>query len=121
MNSKIHPHSVPGRIGSSLGTVWRNLASKLVSSQRSTQIPHRQLWVTAAIRLLCLIGLAAVALAFALLIITSLAVALVRSWWENAEPVVSREESVPDALGADLYIGDYDSNGHYIGDFKSPD
>jgi len=121
MSSKIRPHSVPGRMGSSLGTAWRNLASKLVSSQSSTQIPHRQLWVTAVVRLFCLIGLAAVALAFAMLIITSLVVALVRIWWENAEPVASREESVPDSLGADLYIGDYDSNGHYIGDYKSPD
>ena len=121
MSSKIRPHSVPGRMGSSLGTAWRNLASKLVSAQSSSQLPHRKFWVTAAVRLLCLIGLAAVALAFALLIITSLAVALVRSWWENGEPLASREESVPDSLGADLYIGDYDSNGHYIGDFKSPD
>lgn len=121
MNTIIRPHSVPGLIGSRLGTAWRNLASKLVSSQSSIQRPHRQLWVTAAVRLLCLIGLAAVALAFALLIIISLAVALVRCWWENAEPAESREDSAPDYLGADLYIGDYDSNGHYIGDFKSPD
>ncbi|WP_146232435.1 MULTISPECIES: hypothetical protein [unclassified Pseudomonas] len=121
MSSKIRPHSVPGRMGSRLGTAWRSLASKLVSSQSSTLIPRRQLWVTAAVKLLCLVGLAGLALAFALLIITSLAVALVRSWWEYAEPVASREESVPDSLGADLYIGDYDSNGHYIGEFKSPD
>ncbi|MDH0708830.1 hypothetical protein N5D53_20145 [Pseudomonas sp. GD03862] len=121
MSSKIRPHSVPGRMGSSLGTAWRNLASKLVSSQSSTQRPHRQLWVTAAVRLLCLIGLAAVALAFALLIITNLVVALVRCWWENAEPAASREDSAPDYLGADLYIGDYDSNGNYIGDCKSSD
>ncbi|WP_178080771.1 hypothetical protein [Pseudomonas sp. 02C 26] len=75
----------------------------------------------AASKLLCVFGLVAVALSFILLIVTSLAFALVRSWWESAESVASREESVPDSLGADLYIGDYDSNGHYIGDFKSPD
>ncbi|WP_431033419.1 DUF3742 family protein [Pseudomonas yamanorum] len=27
----------------------------------------------------------------------------------------------PDYLGADLYIGDFDDNGHYIGDCKSSD
>lgn len=28
-------------------------------------------------------------------------------------------ETGPDYLGADLYIGDFDDNGHYIGDSKS--
>ncbi|HEN8704418.1 TPA: hypothetical protein U8209_000833 [Pseudomonas putida] len=113
--------SFSGRLGSDLGTAWRNLVSKLSGSRRLTQSPRRQFFVTAASKLLCLFGLAAVALAFALLIITNLAVALLHSWWENGEPVARRDESVPDSLGADLYIGDYDSNSHYIGDFKSPD
>lgn len=120
MAHKIRP-SFSGRLGSSLGSAWRNLVSKLYGSRRLAQSPRRQLLLTAASKLLCLLGLAAVALAFALQIITNLAVALLRSWWENDEPVASRDESVPDSLGADLYIGDYDSNGHYIGDFKSPD
>ncbi|MBK5395450.1 DUF3742 family protein [Pseudomonas sp. TH39(2020)] len=30
------------------------------------------------------------------------------------------ENPGPDYLGADLYIGDFDDNGHYIGDSKSP-
>ena len=29
------------------------------------------------------------------------------------------ENPGPDYLGADLYIGDFDDNGHYIGDSKS--
>ncbi|MNJ42583.1 hypothetical protein D3C77_375550 [compost metagenome] len=121
MNSQIRSHSFSGRMSSSIGIAWRNLISKKVSSQSSTQSPRRQFLVTATRKLLCLFGLAAVALAFSLLIITNLAVALIRSWWENAETVASREESAPDYSGADLYIGDYDSHGHYIGDCKSPD
>lgn len=31
----------------------------------------------------------------------------------------TRENPGPDYLGADLYIGDFDDNGHYIGDSKS--
>ncbi|UVL87153.1 hypothetical protein [Pseudomonas sichuanensis] len=121
MRSQVRPHSFSGRMGSSLGAAWRNLASKLVSYQSPAQAPCRKFLVMAASMSLCVFGLVAVALSFILLIVTSLAFALVRSWWESAEPVASREESVPDSLGADLYIGDYDSNGHYIGDFKSPD
>jgi len=117
MNSKIRPNSFSGRMGSRLGATWRDLTSKLVRTQG---LP-RHIWVAAAGNLLCLLGLAAVALAFTLLVIANLAVVLVRSRWENTEPVASREDSAPDYLGADLYIGDYDSNGHYIGDSKSPD
>lgn len=113
--------SFSGRLGSGLGTAWRNLVSKLFGSRRLTQSPRRQLLVTAASRLLCLFGLAAVAVAFALLIITNLTVALLRSWWENTAPPETREDTAPDYLGADFYIGDYDSNGHYIGDCKSSD
>ncbi|UFH29266.1 hypothetical protein [Pseudomonas sp. CIP-10] len=120
MTSQFRP-SFSGHLGSCLGKAWRNLVSKLSGSRSLTQSPRRQFFVTAVSKLLCVFGLAAVALAFALLIITNLTVALLRSWWENDEPVASRDESVPDSLGADLYIGDYDSNGHYIGDFKSPD
>lgn len=120
MNRQIRPN-FSGRMGSNLGTAWRNFVSKLVNSQNLTQIPPRQLWVTAAGKLLCLLGLAAVAFAFALLIVTNLAVALVRSRLENTEALSNGEDSSPDYLGADLYIGDYDSNGHYIGDCKSPD
>ena len=118
---QVRSHSFAGGMGSSLGTAWRNLVSKIVSSQSSTQRLRIHFLVTAAGKLLCLFGLAAVALAFSLLIITHLAVALVRSWWKSDEPEASREDSAPDYLGADLYIGDYDSNGHYIGECKSPD
>lgn len=118
---QIRIHSFAGRMGFSLGTAWRNLVTQIVGSHSSSQRPRRHFLVMASGKLLCLLGLAAVAFAFSLLIITNLVVALIRSWWESAEPMGNREESVPDALGADLYIGDYDSNGHYIGDFKSPD
>ncbi|WP_433884421.1 hypothetical protein [Pseudomonas vranovensis] len=120
MISQFRP-SLSGRLGSSLGKVWRNLVSKLSGSRRLTQRPRRQLLVTVASKLLCLFGLAAIALAFALLIITNLTVALLHSWWENTGPPESGEDAAPDYLGADFYIGDYDSNGHYIGDCKSPD
>lgn len=120
MAHKIRP-SFSGRLGSSLGSAWRNLVSKLYGSRRLAQSPRRQLLLTAASKLLCLLGLAAVALAFALLIITNLTVALLRSWWENTDPPENREDPAPDYLGADFYIGDYDSNGHYIGDCKSSD
>ncbi|WP_264312456.1 hypothetical protein [Pseudomonas putida] len=118
---QVRRYSFSGRMGFGIGKVWRNLISKMVSSQSSSQRPRRHFLVMAGGKLLCLLGLAAVALTFSLLIITNLVVALIRSWWETAEPMANREESVPDALGADFYIGDYDSNGHYIGDFKSPD
>ncbi|MDH0645247.1 hypothetical protein N5D48_00475 [Pseudomonas sp. GD03858] len=118
---QVRSYSFSGRIGFALGKVWRNLISKIVSSQSSSQRPRSHFLVMAGGKLLCLFGLAAVALTFSLLIITNFVVVLIRSWWESAEPMANREKSVPDALGADLYIGDYDSNGHYIGDFKSPD
>ncbi|WP_412764538.1 hypothetical protein [Pseudomonas sp. NGC7] len=120
MTSQIRP-SFSGRLGSSLGRAWQNLVSKLSGSRRLTQSPRRQLLVTAASKLLCLFGLVAVALAFALLIITNLIVALLRRWWGNTGFPDSRAEPAPDYLGADFYIGDYDSNGYYIGDCKSPD
>ncbi|WP_449432000.1 hypothetical protein [Pseudomonas putida] len=120
MTSQIRP-SFSGRLGSSLGRAWRNLVSKLSGSRRVAQSPRRQFFVSAASKLLCLFGLAAVALGFALLIITNLTVALLRSWWENPAPPETREDTAPDYLGADFYIGDYDSNGHYIGDCKSSD
>ncbi|BAW24100.1 hypothetical protein LE197_05850 [Pseudomonas sp. PS1(2021)] len=118
---QVPSHSFSGRLGFGLGKVWRILISKIVSSQSSPQRPRSHFLVMAGGKLLCLLGLAAVALTFSLLIITNLVVTLIRSWWDTAERIANREESVPDALGADLYIGDYDSNGHYIGDFKSPD
>lgn len=118
---QIYSHSFAGGMGFSLGTAWRNLISKGLGAQSSTHCPRRHFLVTAGGKLLCLFGLTAVALAFSLLIITHLAVALVRSWWESDESEASQEDSAPDYLGADLYIGDYDSNGHYIGDCKSPD
>jgi len=121
MNCHIRSHSSSGRLGSSLGTAWRNLILKVTSSERLAKSPRRKVLETVAGKLLCLFGLIAVATAFALLIITNLAVAVIRSWWGGVEPVASREEPTPDYLGADLYIGDYDSNGHYIGDCKSSD
>lgn len=120
MTSQIRP-SFSGRLGSCLGRAWRNLVSKLSGSSSLTQSPRRQLLLTAARKLLCLFGLVAVALAFVLLVITHLIVALLRRWWENTGSPESGEETAPDYLGADFYIGDYDSNGHYIGDCKSPD
>lgn len=120
MTNPIRP-SFSGRLGSSLGIAWRNRVSKLSGSRRLAQKPRRQLLLTVASKLLCLLGLATVALAFALLIITDLTFALLRSWWDKTGPTESREDASPDYLGADFYIGDYDSNGHYIGDCKSPD
>lgn len=121
MNCQISPHSIAGRMGYSLGRVWKSLVSRLAKSGALTQSGRHKVFVEAAIKLLCLFGIAAIAIALALLIGTKLAVALARSWWGIAEPAITREDSDPDYLGADLYIGDYDSNGHYIGDCKSSD
>lgn len=43
-------------------------------------------------------------------------------WFRTFVGADHQEENLgPDYLGADLYIGDFDDNGHYIGDSKSSD
>ncbi len=47
--------------------------------------------------------------------------AVITLLWFRSSIGADREEKNPgpDYLGADLYIGDFDDNGHYIGDSKS--
>lgn len=103
MNCHIRSHSFSGRLGSSLGTAWRNLILKVTSSERLAKSPRRKVLETVAGKLLCLFGLIAVATAFALLIITNLAVAVIRSWW-GASNLWRVEKNQPQTIWARISI-----------------
>lgn len=71
---------------------------------------------------LCLFSvLAVLSLFIGFAIITGIAVMVYLLVRDRINFSQSSNTPGPDYMGADLYLGDYDDNGHYIGDCKSSD
>jgi len=107
------------------GRTLRRLITKLFSAYESrslkAQVNVGYFALALAAKACLIISALFLAVVLGLLVIMGFAIALLIAIRSVANPRPLDQDPGPDYLGADLYIGDYDSHGHYIGDFKSPD
>lgn len=111
--------------GMSVKRVYRRLKgfeSRVAKRAVATGMPAGELLVSGSFlvtKLALILGLLFIGFWLVASVVTMIAVIGLLFSKAAVDADLKEAETRPDYLGADLYIGDFDDNGHYIGDSKS--